>query len=50
MKVHDEDETEYRQNRVTCCTVFGTILLGKTFLNSITLLQMDRFAADGGLL
>ena len=22
--------------------VFGTILLGKTFLNSITLLQMDR--------
>ena len=36
---HDGDETKYWQNG---CTVFGIILLGNTFLNSITLLQMDR--------
>ena len=34
--------TKYWQNGVTCCTVFGTILRSKTFLNSVALLQMDR--------
>ena len=28
--------------RCDCCTVFGTILLDMTFLNSFTLFQMDR--------
>ena len=39
---HDGDETKYWQNGAICCSVSGIILLGKTFLNSITLLHMDR--------
>ena len=42
VKVTMEMKPSTDKNGATCCTVFGTILLGKTFLNSILLLQMDR--------
>ena len=34
--------TKQWKNGVACWTTFGSIFLGKTFLNSIALLQMDR--------
>ena len=42
MKVAMEMKPSTDRIGTTCCTIFGIIFLGKTFLNSITLLQMDR--------